>query len=62
MHILCPPFPTELNETVICTNDQMQVIIPSVFFLSKEPPVYVCLHYLIYVAIFCSLIERELIR
>ncbi|KAI4884578.1 hypothetical protein NFI96_034536 [Prochilodus magdalenae] len=31
----------ELNETVICTNDQMQVIIPSVFFLSKEPPVYI---------------------
>ncbi|XP_058605922.1 pancreatic secretory granule membrane major glycoprotein GP2 isoform X1 [Onychostoma macrolepis] len=31
----------ELNETVICTNDQMQVIIPSVFFLNKEPPVYV---------------------
>ncbi|XP_036448833.1 pancreatic secretory granule membrane major glycoprotein GP2 [Colossoma macropomum] len=31
----------ELNETVICTNDQMQVIIPSAFFLSKEPPVYI---------------------
>ncbi|XP_067223004.1 pancreatic secretory granule membrane major glycoprotein GP2 [Chanodichthys erythropterus] len=31
----------ELNETVICTNDQMQVVIPSVFFLKKEPPVYV---------------------
>ncbi|XP_051578100.1 pancreatic secretory granule membrane major glycoprotein GP2-like [Myxocyprinus asiaticus] len=29
----------ELNETVICTNEQMQVIIPSVFFLSKDPPV-----------------------
>lgn len=35
-------FSLELNETVICTNDQMQVIIPSVFFLNKEPPVYVC--------------------
>ncbi|XP_016119351.1 E3 ubiquitin-protein ligase SHPRH-like [Sinocyclocheilus grahami] len=31
----------ELNETVICTKDQMQVIIPSVFFLNKEPPVSV---------------------
>ncbi|KAL6477685.1 hypothetical protein MHYP_G00135200 [Metynnis hypsauchen] len=31
----------ELNATVICTNDQMQVIIPSAFFLSKEPPVYI---------------------
>ncbi|KAG9268682.1 pancreatic secretory granule membrane major glycoprotein GP2 [Astyanax mexicanus] len=31
----------ELNETVICTNDQMQVIIPSAFFLNKEPPVYI---------------------
>ncbi|KAJ0009272.1 hypothetical protein NQD34_016687, partial [Periophthalmus magnuspinnatus] len=31
----------ELNETVICTNDHMEVIIPSVFFLSKVPPVYV---------------------
>lgn len=35
-------FSLELNETVICTNDQMQVIIPSGFFLTKEPPVYVC--------------------
>ncbi|XP_042598970.1 pancreatic secretory granule membrane major glycoprotein GP2 isoform X2 [Cyprinus carpio] len=31
----------DLNETVICTKDQMQVIIPSVFFLNKDPPVYV---------------------
>ncbi|KPP80054.1 alpha-tectorin-like, partial [Scleropages formosus] len=30
-----------LNETVICTNDQIEVIIPSVFFLSKVPPVHV---------------------
>ncbi|TRY83452.1 hypothetical protein DNTS_016202 [Danionella cerebrum] len=31
----------ELNETVLCTNDQIQVFIPSVFFLNKDPPVYV---------------------
>ncbi|XP_013876762.1 uromodulin isoform X2 [Austrofundulus limnaeus] len=31
----------ELNETVICTNDHMDVLIPSVFFLNKVPPVYV---------------------
>ncbi|XP_047467401.1 pancreatic secretory granule membrane major glycoprotein GP2 [Mugil cephalus] len=31
----------ELNETVICTNDHMEVVIPSSFFLSKVPPVYV---------------------
>src|SRR4029434_6376025 len=31
----------DLNETVICTNDQIEVIIPSAFFLSKVPPVYV---------------------
>lgn len=31
----------ELNETVVCTNDHMEVIIPSVFFLNKVPPVYV---------------------
>ncbi|KAK7903928.1 hypothetical protein WMY93_016535 [Mugilogobius chulae] len=31
----------ELNETVICTNDHMEVIIPSAFFLNKVPPVYV---------------------
>lgn len=34
-------FPLELNETVICTNDHMEVVIPSAFFLKKEPPVYV---------------------
>lgn len=31
----------EINETVICTNDHMEVIIPSAFFLNKVPPVYV---------------------
>ncbi|KAF7201352.1 uromodulin isoform X1 [Nothobranchius furzeri] len=31
----------ELNETVICTNDHMEVVIPSAFFLNKVPPVYV---------------------
>ncbi|XP_017276995.1 pancreatic secretory granule membrane major glycoprotein GP2 [Kryptolebias marmoratus] len=31
----------ELNETVICTNDHMEVVIPSGFFLNKVPPVYV---------------------
>ncbi|XP_063079960.1 pancreatic secretory granule membrane major glycoprotein GP2 [Engraulis encrasicolus] len=31
----------DLNETVICTNDQIKVIIPSAFFLNKVPPVYV---------------------
>lgn len=35
----------ELNETVICTNDQMQVMIPGAFFLNKDPPVYVRLHF-----------------
>nr|QOK99939.1 pancreatic secretory granule membrane major glycoprotein GP2 [Sparus aurata] len=29
----------ELNETVICTNDHMEVVIPSAFFLNKVPPV-----------------------
>ncbi|XP_008397299.1 pancreatic secretory granule membrane major glycoprotein GP2 [Poecilia reticulata] len=33
------PMVEELNETVICTNDQMDVIIPSAFFLNKVPPV-----------------------
>lgn len=33
----------ELHETVICTNEQIQVTIPSVFFLNKDPPVNVCL-------------------
>ncbi|TSO25162.1 Alpha-tectorin [Bagarius yarrelli] len=31
----------ELNETVLCTNEQIQVSIPSAFFLSKDPPVYI---------------------
>ncbi|XP_057200178.1 pancreatic secretory granule membrane major glycoprotein GP2 isoform X1 [Triplophysa rosa] len=31
----------ELNETVTCTNEQMRVIIPSAFFLNKDPPIYV---------------------
>ncbi|XP_077438263.1 pancreatic secretory granule membrane major glycoprotein GP2 [Vanacampus margaritifer] len=31
----------ELNETVICTNDHMEVVIPSAYFLHKVPPVYV---------------------
>ncbi|XP_058471479.1 alpha-tectorin [Solea solea] len=31
----------ELNETVVCTNDHMEVIIPSAFFLNKVPPVHV---------------------
>ncbi|XP_028293061.1 pancreatic secretory granule membrane major glycoprotein GP2 [Gouania willdenowi] len=35
------PEEEELNETVICTNDHMDVIIPSSFFLNKVPPVYV---------------------
>uniref|UniRef100_A0A3Q3KH19 ZP domain-containing protein n=1 Tax=Monopterus albus TaxID=43700 RepID=A0A3Q3KH19_MONAL len=30
-----------LNETVICTNDHMGVVIPSAFFLNRVPPVYV---------------------
>lgn len=32
---------TELNETVVCNNEQIQVTIPSAFFLKKDPPVYV---------------------
>ncbi|XP_044230277.1 uromodulin [Thunnus albacares] len=35
------PGEEELNETVICTNDHMEVVIPTAFFLSKEPPVNV---------------------
>ncbi|XP_023141182.2 alpha-tectorin [Amphiprion ocellaris] len=35
------PQEEELNETVICTNDHMEVVIPSTFFLNKVPPVYV---------------------
>ncbi|MBN3311120.1 TECTA protein, partial [Amia calva] len=32
---------SEINETVVCTNDQMEVSIPSAFFLSKVPPVHI---------------------
>ncbi|KAG7265846.1 hypothetical protein CRUP_010488 [Coryphaenoides rupestris] len=32
---------TELNETVVCTNDRMDVIIPTAFFRNKVPPVNV---------------------
>ncbi|MGH0146195.1 UNVERIFIED_CONTAM: hypothetical protein FKN15_007933 [Acipenser sinensis] len=32
---------TEINETVICTKDLMEVDIPSAFFLNKVPPVYI---------------------
>ncbi|XP_056914640.1 pancreatic secretory granule membrane major glycoprotein GP2 [Takifugu flavidus] len=35
------PEEDELNETVICTNDHMEVIIQGAFFLNKVPPVYV---------------------
>ncbi|KAM4542572.1 alpha-tectorin [Odontesthes bonariensis] len=35
------PEEEELNETVICTNDHMEVVIPSAFFLNKVPPVNV---------------------
>ncbi|TDG99104.1 hypothetical protein EPR50_G00207440 [Perca flavescens] len=35
------PEEEELNETVICTNDHMEVVIPSAFFLNKVPPVYI---------------------
>ncbi|XP_039641536.1 uromodulin [Perca fluviatilis] len=35
------PEEDELNETVICTNDHMEVVIPSAFFLNKVPPVYI---------------------
>ncbi|XP_037652141.1 pancreatic secretory granule membrane major glycoprotein GP2 [Sebastes umbrosus] len=38
---LQPEEEEELNETVICTNDHMEVVIPSAFFLNKLPPVYV---------------------
>ncbi|KAL7380168.1 hypothetical protein ABVT39_013054 [Epinephelus coioides] len=38
---LTPEEEEELNETVICTNDHMEVVIPSAFFLNKVPPVYV---------------------
>lgn len=34
-------FLLELNETVICTNEHMEVIVPSAFFRNKLPPVYV---------------------
>ncbi|CAL8284697.1 unnamed protein product [Lota lota] len=39
--IYLEPEDTELNETVVCTNDRMDVIIPKAFFLNKVPPVYV---------------------
>jgi hypothetical protein len=35
---------TELNETVVCTNNRMDVLIPKAFFLNKVPPVYVSPH------------------
>ncbi|XP_034015587.1 alpha-tectorin [Thalassophryne amazonica] len=35
------PVKEGLNETVICTNDHMEVVIPSAFFLNKVPPIYV---------------------
>lgn len=38
---LTPSSLLELNETVLCTNDQMEVVIPSAFFLNKLPPIYV---------------------
>ncbi|KAM9569233.1 pancreatic secretory granule membrane major glycoprotein GP2-like [Salvelinus alpinus] len=38
---LTPSSRQELNETVLCTNDLMKVVIPSAFFLNKVPPVYV---------------------
>ncbi|XP_074516551.1 pancreatic secretory granule membrane major glycoprotein GP2 isoform X1 [Sebastes fasciatus] len=38
---LQPEEEEELNETVICTNDHVEVVIPSAFFLNKLPPVYV---------------------
>lgn len=38
---LTPSSRLELNETVLCTNDLMEVVIPSAFFLNNVPPVYV---------------------
>nr|XP_028579438.1 pancreatic secretory granule membrane major glycoprotein GP2-like isoform X1 [Podarcis muralis] len=32
---------TEINETIICTKDLIEVEIPSAFFLSKNPPILV---------------------
>ncbi|XP_034001976.1 uncharacterized protein si:dkeyp-110a12.4 [Trematomus bernacchii] len=31
----------DLNETVLCSNNLMKVVIPSIFFLRKDPPVFV---------------------
>ncbi|XP_077148434.1 pancreatic secretory granule membrane major glycoprotein GP2-like [Ranitomeya variabilis] len=31
----------EINETVICTKDLIEVEIPSTFFLTKSPPIYI---------------------
>ncbi|KAG8583704.1 hypothetical protein GDO81_008511 [Engystomops pustulosus] len=31
----------EINETVICTKDLIEVEIPSSFFLTKTPPIYI---------------------
>lgn len=42
-------YSVEINETVICTNDHMEVIIPSAFFLSKVPPVYVSNQIIIFI-------------
>ncbi|XP_031166100.1 uromodulin [Sander lucioperca] len=39
--VFLEPEEEELNETVICTNDHMEVVIPSAFFLNKVPPVYI---------------------
>ncbi|XP_030211777.1 pancreatic secretory granule membrane major glycoprotein GP2 [Gadus morhua] len=38
---LSEPEDQELNETVVCTNNRMDVLIPKAFFLNKVPPVYV---------------------
>ncbi|KAJ6660179.1 hypothetical protein lerEdw1_018106 [Lerista edwardsae] len=32
---------TEINETIICTKDLIEVEIPSTFFLSKNPPILI---------------------
>ncbi|XP_060631577.2 pancreatic secretory granule membrane major glycoprotein GP2-like [Anolis sagrei] len=33
--------PIEINETIICTKDLIEVDIPSTFFLSKNPPILI---------------------
>ncbi|KAH0622363.1 hypothetical protein JD844_024611 [Phrynosoma platyrhinos] len=33
--------PIEINETIICTKDLIEVEIPSIFFLSKNPPILI---------------------